>query len=318
MHLQAPIKEPMSKPDVPVVDSKNTIPRKRPRPGLIHSELPRRRCVVVRGRRLTKIRQLHASRHAVVFLARWGLDMVIVKQFIVDGTGEAETRVLQTLEAARAQTVALSGESGSYQHVVRLLAVQRNLLIFEYAEHGEMFGVVHELGALDEMVCLYWIQQAASGLAAIHGKKMCHLDVSLENIVLDRHDKVQLCDFGLAQNCMVQQGERMGKAQYMAPEMWVPGGALDGRCCDVFSLGVCFFTMLFGIPPFAAAQERDLRWVYIATGRTALLSLLDSWGRSRPVDDQTLDLLMCMLHESPAQRILVSDILRHPALSNLA
>jgi serine/threonine protein kinase len=92
----------------------------------------------------------------------------------------------------------------------------------------------------------------AWALFVVHSRGYIHRDVKLENFLVDvDRRKVFLSDFGFA---IKHQGHKVtgkcGSPTYVAPEV-VMGAPYDNKV-DVFSLGVCVFTMLTGCKPFAS------------------------------------------------------------------
>jgi serine/threonine-protein kinase len=103
--------------------------------------------------------------------------------------------------------------------------------------------------------------QCASALAAAHEKRIAHLDVKPENIMVGPGGQVKICDFGVARKLATEprpdettaSGERWafaGTPAYMAPEV-VLSYQFDERA-DQFSLGIVFYEMLTGTNPFLA------------------------------------------------------------------
>ena len=84
------------------------------------------------------------------------------------------------------------------------------------------------------------------------------MDIKLENILINDKGLLQYCDFGLSvlNNNLIS--EKRGTQIYMAPEIH---SAQEFPCrpqvTDIFSLGVLFFMLAFGTPPFHSAESSD-------------------------------------------------------------
>jgi serine/threonine protein kinase len=92
------------------------------------------------------------------------------------------------------------------------------------------------------------------GLEYAHGEGIIHRDIKPANIMLTRRGQAVVTDFGIAQIIGSTQftvsGALMGTLSYMAPEQ-----GLEGRTSiqsDLYSLGIVFYEMLTGRPPFDA------------------------------------------------------------------
>ena len=88
-----------------------------------------------------------------------------------------------------------------------------------------------------------------------HLAGLIHCDLKPANILIDNTGKPTVLDFGLAVRRSDQEdlsGRIVGTPAYMSPEQtWGDTHHLDGRT-DVWSLGVIFYRLLTGKPPFEA------------------------------------------------------------------
>ena len=87
--------------------------------------------------------------------------------------------------------------------------------------------------------------EAARALHHAHNAGVVHRDVKPSNVLLDRHGKAWVSDFGLAKKPnseLTRTGVAMGTLRYMAPEQF-RAEAVDGRA-DVYGLGVALFEWL--------------------------------------------------------------------------
>lgn len=95
-----------------------------------------------------------------------------------------------------------------------------------------------------------WTVDLAGALAAAHRAGMIHGDIKPGNILVTPEHKVKLGDFGIARLATqsARSGRVTGTPAYLAPEQ-IQSETQDHRS-DQFSLGIVFYQMLTGIPPF--------------------------------------------------------------------
>lgn len=110
---------------------------------------------------------------------------------------------------------------------------------------------------LTEVAARDLFQQITSAVAYCHSQLVCHRDIKLENMLLDRTLHIKLIDFGFA-----SYGDRTtrlfcGTPSYMAPEI-VQRREYSAFKTDVWALGVLLYAMLCGQMPFRGRNDRDL------------------------------------------------------------
>ena len=108
--------------------------------------------------------------------------------------------------------------------------------------------------------------QVCEALAAAHRVGITHRDIKPENIMLlsepGRRDFVKVLDFGIAfmkdrdwTRDPAQDGVVLGTPAFMAPEQVVNQPELIGPHTDIYGMGLVFYTMLAGAPPFGGKDE---------------------------------------------------------------
>lgn len=109
-------------------------------------------------------------------------------------------------------------------------------------------------------------QMAAAVHHLHHCHKVAHLDIKLQNMLLDQsHERLKMCDFGTAQIKGDGNGRWCGELlphpnpgteEFAAPEI-IERRDIDGFKADLWSLGVCLFTLVTGYPPFELGAHAE-------------------------------------------------------------
>ena len=143
-------------------------------------------------------------------------------------------------------------------------------LVMELLE-GESLGTrIRRVGALPMQSAVEFCYQTASALGAAHKKGIVHRDLKPDNlfVVPDPHDpereRIKVLDFGIAKlqqsandSVKTRTGTLMGTPIYMSPEQCRGTKTVDHRS-DIYSLGIIFFEMLCGQPPFVSEGFGEL------------------------------------------------------------
>lgn len=124
--------------------------------------------------------------------------------------------------------------------------------VMEYVDGFSIQKRLERGGAEDEKQATQIVLQIAKALEHAHKHGLVHRDIKPDNILLTRTAVAKLCDLGLALETGKKQqdrGKSMGTPSYISPEQALGEGEVDIRS-DIYSLGVTFFHMLSGNPPF--------------------------------------------------------------------
>eukprot|EP00940_MAST-03C_sp_MAST-3C-sp2_P001835 g1835.t1 len=191
-----------------------------------------------------------------------------------------------------------------------------------YIRGCDLFERVDRIGWLSRTEALDVFEAVSAGLAHIHALNYAHMDIALENVVLemdpDRSSirRVLLIDYDFCIPVDPETGRRhrelatskqhgqyhpllCGRAHYMPPELAFQLRADRERCdlrkVDVYSLGILFYIAWFG--------ELPTMQTHLKLENPSLLPQ----SRRFPA---LLELIKAMLAKSPESRPNVNDVLR--------
>lgn len=89
----------------------------------------------------------------------------------------------------------------------------------------------------------------------MHKKKIVHRDLKPENILFTNSGILKVIDFGTSLKFNKKMTELEGTPYYVAPEMLE--GCYDEKC-DIWSIGVIFYIILIGSPPFNGNRTNEI------------------------------------------------------------
>lgn len=128
-------------------------------------------------------------------------------------------------------------------------------LIMEFVEGRELDDYIQNVsGPIPEERAIQLFAKMLDGFAYAHNQGIVHRDIKPSNLIITPDYNAKILDFGIAKivdgnnKNMTKTGSRMGTVLYMSPEQ-VRGESVDKRS-DIYALGVTFFQMLTGRPPY--------------------------------------------------------------------
>ena len=157
------------------------------------------------------------------------------------------------------------------------LAHPNLVTVFDIGSHGTVYYLAAEYipgGTLREKVddgllvgdALDIVCDVARGLQFVHNMGFVHRDVKPGNVLFKADGTAVLADFGIAKAMDAKSGATMagasiGTPDYMSPEQ-ARAEQVDGRS-DLYSLGVMFFEMLMGEPPYRASDPFTVALMHV-------------------------------------------------------
>ena len=146
-------------------------------------------------------------------------------------------------------------------HVIRvfeqLIGDEYSYIAMDYLKGGDLAARIR--GGLNASQALLLLRQAALALAELHRRGFVHCDVKPANLLLHARSNLVLADFGSARQVgasAAATGAVLGTPCYAAPEL--TQGDPAQPAADVYSLGVVFYEMLRGTPPFTGVSAMEV------------------------------------------------------------
>jgi len=183
------------------------------------------------------------------------------------------------------------------------------LLVMEFMEGGPVLTreALEKRERLPESLALQYFRDMIKALDYLHCFKVVHGDLKPENVLMAASGDVKLSDFGCSKVFATgnEYLERCnGTPAFLAPEMMKPNTRYRGRPTDVYALGACLYTLVFGRIPFSAPNLYKLFQV--------VQNEPVKYPEDVPITDSLKDVLGCMLHKNPRERISLMELMKHP------
>jgi calcium-dependent protein kinase len=182
-------------------------------------------------------------------------------------------------------------------------------LVMEYCSGGELYYEIINHAPFNEETTSYIIYQIISVVFYCHSNYVVHRDLKPENILIEskRDDliRIKICDFGTAKIYEKNKTERqiVGSSYYIAPEVLYKN---YNKECDLWSIGVIFYILLAGRPPFQGVTDQEV----IEKIKQGKFDMQDP--PFDKISKEAINLLKSLLQFKPEDRITSSEALKHP------
>lgn len=153
-----------------------------------------------------------------------------------------------------------------------------------------------------ESACRYFFTKAISALDSIHSQGVIHLNIKLENLLIDNDMSIRFCGFSMSS---ISENRKIRRhSLYSAPEI-VGFKNCNGKKIDIFALGVLIFMLLCGSPPFLRASQTDTHYKLLQSKNPAF------WNLFPRVSNDFKELILGMLKDNPEERYDLDTIKQH-------
>lgn len=142
---------------------------------------------------------------------------------------------------------------------------QLHFLIKPYYKNDDLFEFIQKKQKINESNAKIIFKQLLLGTQFLHINGICHLDLTLENIMFDNNFNIKIIDFGLARYCTKKQfnyskskDKLYGKTEYLSPESYnQKKEKYNGIKNDIWSLGIVLYILVVGDYPFEKPIRND-------------------------------------------------------------
>ncbi len=169
------------------------------------------------------------------------------------------------------------------------------------------------------------MKQVFSGINYCHINKIVHRDLKPENILLTKRDikgildyQVKIIDFGnsIKNNKNVFKNI-VGTPFYVAPEALTSN--INSKC-DLWSLGVIMYILLYGVPPFGGNTDDEII-ENVISGKFFFPDEIRRHSSSKScnknkVSPEAKDLIRKLINKNVEERYSAQQALDHPWLAN--
>ncbi|CAD8156741.1 unnamed protein product [Paramecium octaurelia] len=137
--------------------------------------------------------------------------------------------------------------------------------ILEFCSGQDLSFYMKKYGMIEEKEAKLIIQQLLEAVKYIHSNKIIHYDIKPQNILFNQND-VKLCDFGLCKELEQENSQiefttqGVGTFWYLPPECFAQADnpQVISNKVDIWSIGVIFFEMLYGLKPFGNGESQEI------------------------------------------------------------
>ena len=195
----------------------------------------------------------------------------------------------------------------------------RKYCILENALYGNIFDyILIKNGGFGELKGKIIFLKIAEAIQFCHKHNICHRDLKLENILLDKNFCPKVSDFGLSCENAPNLVQNFGTEVYKPPE--VGKSPYDGFKVDIFCLGTILIILVLGIKGFGKPNSKDTYYSKIYNKQFHLYwKLIDPFAKSKGVtlSEEFKKLYIKMVNYKACNRPNIDEILNDPWLKEI-
>lgn len=160
------------------------------------------------------------------------------------------------LNIARFQREARACAALRHSNIVEIYDIDeyrgKPYIVMEYVESKSLKELLLTRGTFSPLEACDIVYQLADALMHAHEHGVIHRDIKPHNVMMQHDGGIKLLDFGIATISdapnITQKDMVVGSVHYMSPEVLKGKGASPKS--DIYALGITFYELLVGKPPF--------------------------------------------------------------------
>ncbi|XP_039651046.1 testis-specific serine/threonine-protein kinase 1-like [Perca fluviatilis] len=200
----------------------------------------------------------------------------------------------------------------NHPHIIKTLDIfeshtSKVYVVMELCVKGDLLKHINVRGALPEHSSCRLFTQLCEAVQYLHNSDMAHRDLKCENMLLDTHFNLKVCDFGFSKRLTYADGRLVlsetfcGTSSYASPEI-LRSYPYNPKVSDVWSMGVVLYMMLYAAMPYDSSNIRRMVRIQIQHNI--------NFPNTPSVSSEAQDLMRSILHPVVEQRITISSILQ--------
>lgn len=134
-----------------------------------------------------------------------------------------------------------------------------SILVLEYCEKGDLFNLIHYGQKLPWNIKKQMARDAVQAVAQVHYLGFIHLDIKPENFLVDKEQRLKLCDFGSSCKADEPPTDTNGSINYMAYELFT--NEKPGQDSDIFSLSMTMAVLV--VERQLPGSSKDTRYLLV-------------------------------------------------------
>jgi protein-serine/threonine kinase len=156
-----------------------------------------------------------------------------------------------------------------HEYIIKTLDIDlyKNAIVFEHCNGIDFFDYIQKMSPFIQKK-IYYFKQLIEGLIYMHNLGIAHMDLKLENIIIDTlNNKIKIIDFGnskvfhdsLHKDTVILHRNIHGSMSYIAPEEFLEI-EYNPEKVDVWSCGIILYIIIYNKFPWFKALTSDFNY----------------------------------------------------------